>query len=595
MARNVPEKIISTIFNGVKKHPVFSVVAVVVFAAVAIRVGVNNLGAESVQSVSADATNFPTVTLLNVSDYRHDGGTVSAKGIVESLQQADLRSQFTGQVVSIQAGIGDTVRAGDTLVTLGSADVAAQLMQVQALADSAQAVLDGLRRGTRPEELQLAQTQVSNLEVSLANAERDYQNATDKAGSDLRGAYANAVASLQTSVSVLDNALTQADNILGVDNTGANDTFESVLAANNHIAMFTALQDYSAVKAAINSIRTGVSGLTTSSTPAAIDGFLASMEEALGEGNQLLRSVIDVLNATPLVGTMTQASLDAKKSTIESVRVGPISVNAQYTTIVALRQAIATQQKVNTSIVAAAQSRVDETRNALTLAQQQLTLKQAGATSEQIRAQEAQLAQARASVASVQALLQKTIIRAPIDGEVASLDARLGELVTAGQPVATIVNTGGLQVKGYVSDKDFLRIAEGNPVAIEGGAKGTVSRLAPSIDLQTKQVEVNVAVIAPQEAHLVVGQNVQLMISTNDQAAGGAATYILPLQAVRIATDGGAYVLTVNAQSEVEENPVVLGELSGESVAVTKGLSDGREIISAVFELKAGEKVEVIR
>lgn len=111
-------KIIPAMVNRVKKYPVITAVAVVIIAAVAIRVGVMNFGSKSVAPVSANAVNIPKVTLLNVSDFRHDDGAVSAKGIVESLQQAELRSQFTGPVTSIRVGMGDTVRAGDTLITL---------------------------------------------------------------------------------------------------------------------------------------------------------------------------------------------------------------------------------------------------------------------------------------------------------------------------------------------------------------------------------------------------------------------------------------------------------------------------------------------
>lgn len=580
-----------SVIRRIKKYPSIVIIIAIFTVAYAARVYIVTPGMQSVGSVSATESNIQKVSLLLVDDYRQDRQHITADGVVESLQQAELRSQFTGPVARLHVQIGDTVKAGDMLISLQNADISAQLQQAEAMVASAQAALDGLRRGTRSEELELAEIQLNNLNVSLANAERDYENAVAKAESDIRGVYAGAVTALQISVSVLDNALTQADNILGVDNALANDSFEDILAFNDHTTLSAALANYTATKIKLGIVRGEISLLTTSSDPALIVSAMAGAEDALASGNQLLLSVMDVFNATPLTPTMTQAVLDAKKSVIQAARVVPPGVNVQYATLVGQRQAISTQQKVNTTVLSAAQSRVDEMQNAVAVAEQTLALKRAGATPEQIRVQEAQFQQAKAALANISAQLGKTVIRAPIDGEVASLPVRPGELVTLGQAVASIVNLDGLQVKCYVSETDFSTIDDGNPVKVGADATGKVSRVAPSIDAKTRKIEVDVLVDDPQEAHLVVGQNVRVQIATNPQF--GDTAYVLPLQAVRVVQDG-AFVYTVDAQSVVQEVPVVLGELTGESVAIPQGLRDGQKIIAVVYELKAGQRVEVL-
>ncbi len=116
----------------------------------------------------------------------------------------------------------------------------------------------------------------------------------------------------------------------------------------------------------------------------------------------------------------------------------------------------------------------------------QLDLTAAGARPEQIEALTADVEAATAAVAQAQAALVDTELRAPSAGEVAWLDARVGEQAAAGKAVITLGDTSHFQVETTdLRETDVTRIQEGMPVEITFDAlpgrrfEGVITRIAP--------------------------------------------------------------------------------------------------------------------
>jgi multidrug efflux pump subunit AcrA (membrane-fusion protein) len=239
------------------------------------------------------------------------------------------------------------------------------------------------------------------------------------------------------------------------------------------------------------------------------------------------------------------------------------------------------------STVTNLRSSVTSTVNGLTSAESGLV--SAGVSKSS--AAEAQISSAQAGVRNLEAQLAKTIIRAPISGRIAALPLRTGELASPGQLIATIVGSGGLQIKAYTSGEDLIRLERGAHATIDGTISGTVATVAPSVNQTNKKVEVNIAVNGI--SNLVVGQTVPVLIEAKTIVTPiGNATYLLPMQNVKI-VPGEAYVLTVDADSKIVKNPVTLGEVRGEFVEVKSGLTDDMQIVSPVYELNPGETVKI--
>ncbi|MCU0653230.1 MAG: hypothetical protein MUD10_03140, partial [Candidatus Pacebacteria bacterium] len=75
-------------------------------------------------------------------------------------------------------------------------------------------------------------------------------------------------------------------------------------------------------------------------------------------------------------------------------------------------------------------------------------------------------------------------------------------------------------------------------------------------------------------------------------ATGAATVYSLPIPAVQF-TDSGNFVLTVGNDGVIAGAPVTVGELVGENVQITGGLTPDMKILSSVRGFKAGGKVRI--
>ncbi len=110
----------------------------------------------------------------------------------------------------------------------------------------------------------------------------------------------------------------------------------------------------------------------------------------------------------------------------------------------------------------------------------------------------------------------------------------------------------------------------------------------------SKNIEVRISVPAGERVNLVVGQSIQAKIQAAPKTGTTATTrdphYVLPIQNVKIVPDA-AYVYTVGADKKIVRHLVTLGEVKGDFVEVTTGLTDTMSIVSPVYELEEGEVV----
>lgn len=135
----------------------------------------------------------------------------------------------------------------------------------------------------------------------------------------------------------------------------------------------------------------------------------------------------------------------------------------------ARREDMASRKLVSAELLDEARTRAATASAAQKRAQAQLDLLLAGSRQEDLDAAEAALAAARAQAGRAAAELEKTRIRAPIDGIVLKRVLNAGETVTAlaPEPLATIGNLDQLRVRAEINELDISRV--------RGGAAATVS------------------------------------------------------------------------------------------------------------------------
>src|SRR5215468_7740001 len=99
------------------------------------------------------------------------GGSVvlTATGYIIPHHRIEANSKVTGRVAWIGVEKGDQVKEGQVLVRLENQEFRAQYDQARGAADSARAQLEQLEHGSRPEEIQQAEHNLSEARATAAN------------------------------------------------------------------------------------------------------------------------------------------------------------------------------------------------------------------------------------------------------------------------------------------------------------------------------------------------------------------------------------------------------------------------------------------
>jgi HlyD family secretion protein len=91
---------------------------------------------------------------------------------------------------------------------------------------------------------------------------------------------------------------------------------------------------------------------------------------------------------------------------------------------------------------------------------------QSGFRKEEIAQAKSEAEAARARVDLIRTQLDETVIKAPVDALVETLDLEPGDLVAAGKPVATLLRTGSLWVRAYLPEARLGFIQPGLKVRV---------------------------------------------------------------------------------------------------------------------------------
>lgn len=181
-----------------------------------------------------------------------------------------------------------------------------------------------------------------------------------------------------------------------------------------------------------------------------------------------------------------------------------------------------------------------------------------------------------AELASRQALLAKATLLAPISGVVTKYDTKVGEIVTSGTPLISIISDNDLEIEANVSEVNIGKVRTGNPVSITFDAfpgvqyKGTVFYIDPGETIVDGVVNYKIKVTFEGDENMKSGLTANLKIKTAEKE--GVLT--VPQYAV-IKKDDKTFVEKLDGKN-VTEVEVKLGFVGNDgSVEVIEGLSEG--------------------
>ena len=508
-----------------------------------------------------------TVTRGNISQ------EVSVTGRVKPAQNVDLAFEKSGKVARINAAVGDKVAAGQILAVLANNDLAAQVLQAKASLAVQQANLNALKDGTRPEEIQIARTNVTTAQKSLSDAQSNLANVKNKADVDLNNLYGGVK-------DTLNDAYVKADDAV---NKQIDDLFTNDTSNNPKLTFYTGGQTGSnaewkrqAAGAELTQLNQEINNLPTDKS---------GLDSALTKGESRLKVISDFLNALSAAINESTGLTSATQLAYKGyVNTGRTNVTTALTNINTKIQAIAAQKAANQSNVSTAETSVNSADNSLKAYQDQLSLKQAGSTPEQINAQAAQVMAAQANVADTQAQFDKTIIYSPINGIITKQDAKVGEIAAQNTLIISVMSLAQFEIEANVPEADIAK------VKLNDAAKVTLDTYGSSVIFEAKVIKIDLAEtmvegVATYKTTFQFSQKEEriksgLTANIDIQTAKRGDVLIIPQRAVA-QKDNDRFVMLDKGNNQIEERKVITG-LKGVdgNIEIIEGLNEGDRIVS---------------
>ncbi|MBT4120680.1 MAG: efflux RND transporter periplasmic adaptor subunit [Candidatus Magasanikbacteria bacterium] len=542
--------------------------------------------------------------------------TVDATGNVESAGEVSLRFENGGRVGVIYKKSGDDVKKGEKIVSLNLSALGAAVAQASANVQKAQADLDKVLAGNTDEYVNSMKAKVdqakANLDQikatyddSIANAQAALETARlnlelSEGGEDsqiVEDAYDDLVALLNSTQSTLSSALTEADNILGIDNILSNDDFDDVLSVLNSSKLNIANSKYHSAKAAKIDADGMINSLSFTNEHDSMDWAANTTEDALSAMKDLMFAVVEVLDNTTPVGSLTSAELSTLKINVQA---DYVAVNTAYTNLVNEIQAVETAKSSYSTFQVThqnTQANLDNLKKKKTAdtAAYQALVDQSQANYDDaknpprdvdVASYDASLAGAQASLAQAVANRNKSVIIAPVDGVIGKIDAKVGEYVSSGEDVVKIVSPH-FEIKVDIPETDITKVSFGDEAEIKLDAFGEDVKFAGMVT----EIEIGETVIQDVvyytvtltleedgENEILNGMTADVLFFTEEKEN----VLYIPSRAVR--NNGSKYVRVLK-DDEVEEVAVKLG-LRGDDglIEIIEGLEEGQEVIIKVIE-----------
>jgi len=549
--------------------------------------------------------------------------TVEVTGEIKPDARLNLSFKSTASLNRINKKIGSIVKRGDVIAELEARDLRFSAERARASLAIAQANLNARLAGETKETIAIAQAQTDQAAADLEATRQNVQNelriselALEKAKTDFEtngatsnqtvsAAHANLRSALQGAMGPMRSGLIDGDAEIGVDNTSANDLYESVLGIYARESLERAKQAYPVAKNAVNAVDISVRSLS-STTPDAdvlligeqVQDALRKTQLYLDEVQKVLAGTINNINLSDATLSGKKASIDGDRASvssnltsvtsyIESARSSTISQSGSKETLqITYETAQANYEIAQKNLV----TKVKTAETNLAIQQANLALRQAPPRSVDVAGLRAQVLDAQTAYQQAQERLADVQIIAPVDGVVTDIVPSIGEQVSANVTAVKMVSTEGYSVEALVPEADIAKVEPGQSVEITLDAFGDDVKFKGSIISENPdQTKVSDAIyykvyatIDPSGLDVKPGMTSNLIIKTGSRED----VLVIPTRSIRD-RDGQRYVRTI-VNGTVKETDIELGLRGDEGRAeVTKGLSENQIIV--ISEVSADE------
>jgi len=188
--------------------------------------------------------------------------------------------------------------------------------------------------------------------------------------------------------------------------------------------------------------------------------------------------------------------------------------------------------------------------------------------------------------------LDYTLLKADKPGVVSGISAEIGQVVSAGQVIVTVVQDGEREVEISVPENRIEELRKAEKIQVSFWAlpnvtvEGKVREISPMADQTTRTFKVRISLLNPPP-------EMKLGMTAAVSVANRAAQPVINIPLTALYQTGDAPAVWVITGDQVALRPIQTGNFGNGTVQVLAGLQPGDQIVIAgVHTLKEGQKVK---
>lgn len=231
------------------------------------------------------------------------------------------------------------------------------------------------------------------------------------------------------------------------------------------------------------------------------------------------------------------------------------------------------------------QSALAQAKSAIDQSAAQLAIKKAAARGSDIDLANADILSAEGQVQAAGARYNNTIISAPVDGTITSIDIKIGEQAMAQKRAIVLQDISNIYIETNVNEANISSLSLGMPIDITYDSfgtdkifKGTITKIDPASTVVSGVVNYKVTASTEQVPNLRPGMTANMTIKVAEKSG------VIAIPSRSIITNSNdervLRIITNTKTKNYKEVPVVTGlEGDGGLVEVLTGLSVGDEFV----------------
>lgn len=543
---------------------------------------------------------------------------VSGTGQVSATSQVSVKSEVSGKITAVKAKVGQFLKTGDVIAVVDQRTAKISLTQAQASVSSAQANYSKVMSGATQQDLKISQISVDTAKSNYEQAKKDYQQTVETTNqnlvqaaqqlNDIKDVSSSASSKRSQVVNTIEAQIASSRNALDLLKKILNDEDAKIALGaldSNYLSLTRNNYDF-----ANTQLSPAVSALSTAKNLRDDNNINYATSNALN----LLNSTLTALNSASYLlersvssSSFTQSELDAYKSSVNS-QVNSVNsgISSVQSNLQNLKDAITTAennltnaQLSITSQINSAQARVDTAQKSLENAQAQFAKLAAPADKSTVQSAYSQLISAQSQLQAAQLNFDKTIIKSPIDGQVATLDAEVGidpgsdATVSGASSVATIMTKQQIAIV-QLNEVDTAKVQVGQNAKLTFDALpdlsvvGQVSEISGVGTVTSGVVNYSVKVaFDSKDERVKPGMSASVDIITESRDG----VLLVPSEAVKTGNQDQSYVEILPGVSANGRRPVTsavkpvrqiveVGKSNDNQTEIISGISEGTLIIS---------------